>query len=158
MMSDFYKTTALSSNSVEYETPDQLFKQLNDKHQFDLDVCATKENAKCEKYFTINENGLKQKWHGVCFMNPPYDRHIKFWIEKAYYEMNVRKVKTVALIPARTDTKYWHDYIFPYSQIKFLKGRLKFKNKNGVYNPAPFPSAIVIFDYNYIGKGCIKYG
>ena len=162
-MSDFYKTTALSSNSVEYETPDELFKKLNDEHKFDLDVCATKENAKCKKYFTIKEDGLKQKWHGVCFMNPPYNRKIKYWIEKAYNEMYEHKVKTVALIPARTDTQYWHDYIFLKTGIQFLKGRLKFKNSNGVNNAAPFPSAIVIFDYKLynapeeLGKGFMKY-
>jgi phage N-6-adenine-methyltransferase len=143
-MSKFYKKTALSSNSIEYETPQDLFNKLNNIYNFDIDVCATDQNAKCKKYFTIKDNGLIQKWHGVCFMNPPYGRKIKDWIKKAYDE-SLNNVKTVALIPARTCTTYWHDYIFPYCKIEFLKGRLKFKNKNGVLNPAPFPSAIVIF-------------
>lgn len=133
-----------SSKTNEWYTPQYLFDKLNDKHNFNLDVCATAESAKCKEYFTIKEDGLKQNWYGTCFMNPPYGREIKYWIKKAYEE-SLRGVKVVCLIPARTDTTYWHEYIFPYAKIEFLKGRIKFENGYGVKNSAPFPSAIVIF-------------
>jgi len=133
------------SKTNEWETPKDLFDKLNEEFNFTLDPCATKENAKCKKFFTIAEDGLSQTWKGErVFMNPPYGREIGKWIRKAYMEANgiTRTEIIVCLIPARTDTKYWHDYIFNKAEIRFLKGRLKFGE--GV-NSAPFPSAIVIY-------------
>jgi phage N-6-adenine-methyltransferase len=131
-----------SSKSNEWETPQSLFDELNAKYNFTLDPCSTHENAKCKKHFTMEEDGLKQSWAGeVVFMNPPYGSEIKHWIKKAYEESLLGGV-IVCLIPARTDTKYWHKYIFPYANIEFLEGRLKFGESK---NSAPFPSAIVIF-------------
>lgn len=134
-----------SSKSNEWTTPQHLFDELNREYHFTLDPCATHENAKCEKYFTEKENGLLQDWSDdVVFMNPPYGREIKHWIKKAYEE-SLNGAIVVCLIPARTDTTYWHDYIFGKAfDIRFLKGRLKF---GGSKNSAPFPSAIVIYEF-----------
>lgn len=116
-----------SSKSNEWYTPQYLFDELNEKYQFTLDPCASHENAKCDKYFTIEDDGLTKDWSkDIVFMNPPYGRNIKRWIKKAYEE-SVKGATVVCLIPARTDTTYWHDYIFNNANnIKFLKGRIKF--------------------------------
>jgi len=129
-----------SSKSNEWETPQDLYDELNNEFHFTLDPCCTKESSKCEKYYTIDDDGLTKDWSGeVVFMNPPYGREIKHWIKKA----SESKVVVVALIPARTDTSYWHDYILKRSEVRFLRGRIKFGNaKHG----APFPSAVVIFN------------
>ena len=131
-----------SSKDQTWETPIEFFNKVNEEFKFDIDVCAVDETAKCSNYYTPEVDGLKQKWKGVCWMNPPYGRQIGKWIEKAYNE-SVKGATVVCLIPARTDTKYWHEFIFPYaSEIRFIKGRLKFGNSD---NSAPFPSALVIF-------------
>ena len=137
-----------SSETDMWSTPKNLFDELNSKFNFVLDVCATKENAKCEKYFSKEQDGLKQNWkeyEGFKWMNPPYGREIGKWVKKASEERQV-----VCLLPARTDTKWFHEYIYLfkyynyYSQIEihFIKGRLKFGDCK---NSAPFPSMIVIF-------------
>lgn len=132
-----------SSKSNEWATPQNLFDELNDEFNFTLDPCATDENAKCSKYFTIEDDGLSKDWsNDVVFMNPPYGREIKKWIKKAYEE-SLNGATVVCLIPARTDTTYWHDFIFDKADdIRFLRGRLKFGNSK---NSAPFPSAIVVY-------------
>ena len=132
-----------SSETNEWSTPIDLYNSLDEIYNFTLDPCSTKENAKCDKFFTIEDNGLIQDWSNeIVFMNPPYGREIKDWVKKAYEE-SLKGATVVCLIPSRTDTKYWHDYIFPYSrEITFLKGRLKFGNSK---NSAPFPSAIIVF-------------
>ena len=131
------------SKSNEWTTPPDLFNKLNLKYNFTLDPCCTKDSALCDKYYTIEDNGLIQDWsEDIVFMNPPYGREIGKWIEKAYKE-SLKGATIVCLIPARTDTRYWHNFIFPYaSDIKFIKGRLKFGSGNA---PAPFPSALVEF-------------
>jgi site-specific DNA-methyltransferase (adenine-specific) len=137
---------AYSSRTEEWGTPQDLFDKLNDEFDFTLDPCANDENHKCDKYYTIEDNGLKQDWGGqTVFMNPPYGREIKYWVRKAYKE-SLKGAVVVCLIPARTDTIYWHDYIFPYAKdIRFLKGRLRFVKGNKIGDAAPFPSAVVIF-------------
>lgn len=132
-----------SSKSNEWATPQNLFDELDDEFNFTLDPCATDENAKCSKYFTIEDDGLSKDWSNeVVFMNPPYGREIKKWIKKAYEE-SLNGATVVCLIPARTDTTYWHDFIFgKANDIRFLRGRLKFGNSK---NSAPFPSAIVVY-------------
>lgn len=134
-----------SSKSNEWTTPQHLFDELNQEFNFTLDPCATEENAKCSKHFTIEDDGLSKDWsNDVVFMNPPYGREIKKWIKKAYEE-SLNGATVVCLIPARTDTTYWHDYIFGKAlDIRFLKGRLKFGDSK---NSAPFPSAIVVYKY-----------
>ncbi len=144
MVSDKKLVSLMSSACDEWETPQELFDQLNEEFHFTLDPCCTHQNAKCQKHYTIEEDGLAQSWDGErVFMNPPYGRNISKWIEKAFKESAHALV--VCLIPSRTDTNYWHKYIFPYAEIRFLRGRLWFKDMNGKTGPAPFPSAIIIF-------------
>ena len=129
-----------SSETDLHATPMDFFNAQNAKHSFDLDVCAIAENAKCERFYTPEMDGLKQEWTGVCWMNPPYGRTIKSWMQKAY-ESSLTGAKVVCLVPARTDTAWWHDYAMK-GEIEFIRGRLKF---GGAKNSAPFPSAVVIF-------------
>ena len=103
-------------------------------------MCATDDNAKCAKYYTEEMDGLSQEWRGVCWMNPPYGRTIGKWMKKAY-ESSLEGATVVCLVPARTDTNWWHDYAMK-GDIEFIKGRLKF---GGSKNSAPFPSAVVVF-------------
>lgn len=135
-----YNEVMFSSRADDWETPQWLFDQLNAEFGFTLDVCATPDNAKCERYYTKAEDGLAQDWSGVCWMNPPYGREIGRWIEKAY-ESSLGGVTVVCLLPSRTDTKWWHEYVMR-GEVRFLRGRLKF---GGSKNSAPFPSAVVIF-------------
>jgi site-specific DNA-methyltransferase (adenine-specific) len=131
-----------TSKTPEWETPQKFFDELNKEFHFTLDVCATKQNAKCKKYYSEKDDGLKKGWYGNVWCNPPYGREIGKWVEKAFLETH--KGIIVMLLPARTDTKYFHEYIYkkPWSEIRFIKGRLKFGNST---NSAPFPSMIVIF-------------
>jgi len=129
-----------SSTTDLWATPQDFFNKQNHIHNFTLDVCATHENAKCNKYYTVADDGLSQQWQGVCWMNPPYGRDIKAWMKKAY-ESSLNGTKVVCLVPARTDTQWWHDYAMK-GEIEFIRGRLKFGNAK---NSAPFPSALVVF-------------
>ena len=131
----------LSSNTDKWATPQKFFDDCNAKYgPFDIDVCADAENAKCSVYFDKEVDGLKQEWVGKCWMNPPYGREIGKWMKKAYESAGSGTI-VVCLVPARTDTRWWHDYAIK-GQITFIKGRLKF---GGSKNSAPFPSAVVIF-------------
>ena len=133
-----------SSNSDEWSTPQNIYNSLNAEFGFNLDPCATNENHKCERYFTKEQNGLLQNWGGgghTVFCNPPYSCIAK-WVEKAYREAQQDNTTVVLLIPARTDTRYFHDFIMHRSEIRFIRGRLKF---SGHENSAPFPSMVVIF-------------
>ena len=130
-----------SSKKTEWETPQALFDELNREFGFTLDVCALPENAKCDLFFTPKTDGLSQSWKGhMCWMNPPYGREIGKWVKKAYEESQ-RGATVVCLLPARTDTRWFHEYCTK-GEIRFIKGRLKF---GGCKNSAPFPSMIVIF-------------
>jgi phage N-6-adenine-methyltransferase len=129
-----------SSQTDLWETPQDLYNKLNMEFGFTLDVCATPQNAKCVRFFTVADDGLTQPWTGVCWMNPPYGRTIKHWVKKAY-ESSLAGALVVCLLPARTDTAWWHDYVVK-GEVRFIRGRLKF---GGQKNSAPFPSAIVIF-------------
>ena len=133
-----------SSTTNEWETPQDFFDKLNEEFNFTLDPCATPQNAKCKKFYTIKEDGLKQNWQGeTVFCNPPYGRAIKDWVRKCYEESKKPNTIVVMLIPARTDTTYFHDYIYKKARdIRFVKGRLKFGNSK---NSAPFPSMVVVF-------------
>lgn len=128
-----------SSKTDLWATPQDLFDKYDSIYHFETDVCAFPENAKCKRFFTPEMDGLKQEWTGVCWCNPPYGRQIGKWVEKA-----VKSFATVVmLLPARTDTKWFHDWCLPYGKIEFLRGRLKF---GGCANSTPFPSMIVIFE------------
>jgi phage N-6-adenine-methyltransferase len=132
-----------SSKSNEWATPQDFFDRLDAEFHFDLDPCSDGFNAKCEKYFTIEDDGLAQDWHPhTVFMNPPYGRAISDWIRKAFEEAQ-KGATVVALIPSRTDTRYWHDYVMKAKEIRFVRGRLKFGDGK---NSAPFPSAVVVFE------------
>ena len=128
-----------SRQTDEWETPQDLFDKLNDEFHFTLDPCASDENHKCESYFTKEDDGLSKKWGGVVFCNPPYSQ-IKRWVQKAHEESE-RGTTVVLLIPSRTDTRWFHEYIYGKAEIRFIKGRLHFSGAK--YN-APFPSMIVI--------------
>ncbi|WP_124728854.1 DNA N-6-adenine-methyltransferase [Staphylospora marina] len=130
-----------SSAKCEWETPQDFFDRLNDEFGFEWDVCALPENAKCPRYFTPEQDGLQQEWTGVCWMNPPYGNEILKWVRKAY-ESSRNGATVVCLLPARVDTRWWHDYVMRSAEIRFVRGRLKF---GGVDTNAPFPSAVVIF-------------
>jgi len=136
-------------------TPQDFFNKLNAEFNFNLDPCATEKSAKCKKFFTAVEDGLKQDWgeHNV-FVNPPYGRQIGKWVKKCYEEGKKPNTIVVMLIPSRTDTRYFHDYILGKAEIRFVKGRLTFWDMDGEkylkgdfksMTPAPFPSMLVIF-------------
>lgn len=132
-----------SSLSVEWSTPQGVFDELDSEFHFTLDPCSTHENAKCAKHFTIAEDGLRQRWAPErVFMNPPYGREIGRWVAKAHAEW-LAGALVVCLIPSRTDTSYWHDYVMRATEIRFLRGRLYF-GEGG--SPAPFPSCVVVFN------------
>ena len=130
----------MTSTTDLWSTPQKFYDNYNQTYNFDLDVCATKDNAKCNKYYTEEDDGLSQDWKGTVWMNPPYGREIGKWMKKAY-ESSLAGSTIVCLVPSRTDTKWWHDYAMK-GDITFIKGRLKFGDAK---NSAPFPSAVVIF-------------
>lgn len=130
-----------SSNTDLWATPDDFFNKVKTVFNFDLDVCAIKENAKCDKYYTPEDDGLSKDWFGVCWLNPPYGRKINKWLKKAYESTVINNATVVCLVPARTDTKWWHDYCAK-GEVYFIKGRLKFGDAK---DSAPFPSALVVF-------------
>ena len=130
-----------STASNEWSTPQDFYDKLDDEFGFTLDPCATIENAKCAKFYTEADDGLAQDWtQDIVFMNPPYGREIGKWIKKAH-DSAQGGATVVCLVPARTDTAYWHDYCIK-GEVRFIRGRLKF---GGHTNSAPFPSAVVIF-------------
>lgn len=135
-----------TSNSDLWETPQEFFDKLNKEFNFTLDPCATVETAKCKKFYTRGDNGLIQDWGGnVVFVNPPYGRVLRDWVEKCSNESKKKNIIVVMLIPARPDTRYFHKYIYHKAEIRFIKGRLKFNDGKG---SAPFPSMLVIFRGN----------
>jgi phage N-6-adenine-methyltransferase len=130
----------LSSLTDQWATPQEVFDRLDAEFHFELDVCALPNNAKCRRFFTPKTNGLTQQWSGVCWMNPPYGREIGKWMKKAY-ESSLEGATVVCLVPARTDTAWWHDFAAK-GEIRFVRGRLYFGSATCA---APFPSAIVVF-------------
>lgn len=133
-----------SNKSNEWATPQSLFDELNAEFQFTLDPCADDINHKCDKYYTVNDDGLAQDWSGErVFCNPPYGRQVGNWVKKCFSEVYGGKCKcAVMLLFAKTDTKWFHNYIYNKAEIRFIRGRLKFGNQE---NNAPFPSMVVIF-------------
>lgn len=132
-----------SSKSAEWETPQDLFDKLNEEFHFTLDVCATPRNTKCEHYYTSEQDGLSQPWKGVIWCNPPYGKSIGSWVRRGLLAAADGNV-VVMLLPARTDTRWFHEYIYNKAETRFIKGRLKF---GGSKNAAPFPSMIVVFRF-----------
>ena len=133
----------MSSNSNEWATPQAFFDELDREFHFTLDPCSTHENAKCAKHYTAEDDGLSKDWGGErVFCNPPYGRAIKDWVEKCAKEAKKPETLVVMLIPARTDTKYFHQYIYGQAELRFIPGRLHF---NDGPQGAPFPSMVVVF-------------
>lgn len=133
----------MSSLTDEWPTPQALFDELDREFYFTLDPCATAENAKCKRFYTRERDGLQEApWEGRVFMNPPYGREIGLWVEKAY-ESACEGAVVVCLLPARTDTLWWHRYVMWADEIRLVRGRIKFGTSG---NPAPFPSAVVVMD------------
>lgn len=134
-----------SSKNDSRETPQEFFDKLNEEFSFDIDVCASSENAKCDIFFTKEQDALAQRWKGICWCNPPYGREVGKWVKKAYISSKQSNCIVVMLLPARTDTKWFHEYIYNQAEIRFIKGRLKF---GGSANSAPFPIMVVIFRFS----------
>lgn len=133
---------AFKSKSTEYETPDDIFKPLQKEFNIILDVCATGKNKKCNKYYDIDIAAFKQDWYkiGNAWMNPPFGKNLKKWVEKAYKESQ-KGIVVVCLLPVRSNTNWWHEYCMK-GEIRFLRGEIKFNNmKRGLW----LPFAIVIF-------------
>lgn len=130
-----------SSATDQWATPRAFFDEWDARYRFEIDVCADAQNAKCRSYFDEQDDGLQQDWAPYrCWMNPPYGREIGRWMRKAYEE-SLKGALVVCLVPARTDTAWWHDYAMK-GDVTFIRGRLKFGDaKSG----APFPSAVIVF-------------
>lgn len=133
-----------SSKSCNWATPQDFFDKLNEEFHFTLDPCADEHNHKCDKYYTIEQDGLKQDWSGeTVFCNPPYGRTVSKWVQKCFQEVYAGKCRcAVMLIPARTDTRWFHDWVYNKAEVRFIKGRLRF---GGQDQDAPFPSMVVVF-------------
>lgn len=145
-MADFDNNRFASKNQ-EYETPEELFNKVNNLYHFNFDVCADDNNHKCDRYFTEKDDALTKTWYGNCWMNPPY-KDMKKWVIKAYEESRKDECLVCCLIPARTNTKWWHEYCMN-GEILFIKGRPKFK---GCIHGLPQPLALVIFANNIQGN------
>jgi phage N-6-adenine-methyltransferase len=138
-----------SSATDNHATPQDLFDQLHAEFNFTLDVAASKDNHKCERWFGPDQDadlcrdGLFMPWVGRVWCNPPYGRDIKRWVEKAWTETLVGNAELVVmLLPARTDTAWFHDWCLHETELRFIRGRLKFGDAT---NSAPFPSMLVIW-------------
>ena len=138
-----------SSKEEKWATPQSFFDALNEEFHFTLDPAASDDNAKCEKYYTKEQNGLAQSWQGeTVFCNPPYGRNVGEWVKRARDEYLLGACTVVMLLPSRTDTKWFHDYILGTAEVRFVKGRLKFGDSK---DAAPFPSIVVIYRGNNHG-------
>lgn len=141
------KEVMFSGKTDLWETPQDFFEKLDREFGFELDVCALPENAKCSRYFSPMDDGLEQDWTGVCWCNPPYGREIEKWVKKAYISA-IEGATVVMLLPARTDTRWFHDWIYGKTEIRFIRGRLKF---GGAEYGAPFPNMVVVFRPPMVG-------
>ena len=129
------------SATVEWSTPDDIFKPLDEEFAFTLDVAASKENTKCIEFLSSESDGLTTPWNGVCWCNPPYGRDLSKWVRKAVWE-TWNGVSTVMLIPVRSNTIWWHELCIPFGEIRFVKGRPRF---GGASEGLPWPLAVIVF-------------
>lgn len=137
-------TSAMTSTGkIIQSTPQDFFDFLNGIFRFDLDVCALPENTKCENFYTPKEDGLSQKWWGGVWCNPPYGKDIINWVRKASEEY-VKDYNrfVVMLLPARTDTKWFQQYVYNKAYLWFVDGRLRFGDNTAT---APFPSVVAVY-------------
>ena len=148
-MDDSTRKLMFSSKSNEWGTPQSFFDKLNNQFNFTLDPCATKKTAKCKKFYTIKDDGLSKSWEGeTVFVNPPYGKELKYWVKKSYEESRNPNTTVVLLCPSRTDTQYFHNYMMKATELRFVKGRLKFESNNKETNSAPFPSVVAVFKFD----------
>jgi site-specific DNA-methyltransferase (adenine-specific) len=142
------KDLHFSSKKQDWATPNDLFNELDRHIGFVLDAAASEWNAKCHNYYDEEDNGLDQGWFGCTWINPPYSRGLGNWVHKAATEHTKGNTSMIAmLIPARPDTRYWHEWVFPYANaILFIKGRIKFIQRDGTPgDAAPFPSCVIFY-------------
>ena len=138
-----------STGNIVAETPKYLFDKISSIFNFSLDACALPENAKCESYYTPKDDGLSKPWRGGVWCNPPYGREILSWVKKAYEESQKEYNSFVLmLLPARTDTKWWWDWVQGKATLFFIKGRVKFGDHNV---GAPFPSVLALYMKDFQG-------
>lgn len=136
---------AFSSNRMDWETPQELFDSLDAEFHFTLDAASTDSNAKCKHHYTPEHSGLDADWSGeTVFCNPPYGREIPKWVEKCANEALKPGTTIVMLLPSRTDTRWFHQWIYGSAQIRFIKGRLRFETSGVPGDSAPFPSMIAV--------------
>lgn len=163
---DGHNSVMFSKKGDEWCTPKWLFDELNNEFHFDVDAAATHNNHLCDGYFTKDNpsgDGLSLDWYCSIrkrfWLNPPYSK-IGAFIKKAYEE-SLKGAIVVCLIPCRTDTRYWHNYVMQAHEIRLIMGRLKFENRslpswnpdgNFKMSPAPFPSCVVVFDHDKYDK------
>jgi len=133
------------SNKMNWATPKSFYDKINEEFNFTLDACAEEWNKKCDNYFSKEEDALTKDWTGNVYMNPPYGREIPKFVKKAYEESQKNANVVVGLIPARTDTKWFHDWVLDKAEIRFIKGRIRFEHEKGVGGSASFPSLLVIW-------------
>lgn len=132
-----------NGNGREWGTPDEVFVPLDGEFGFTLDVCATRGNAKCARYFTEEQDGLAQDWgREVCWMNPPYGREIYAWTRKAR-EAAECGAAVVALLPASTDLAWWHDDVVGRAEVRYIRGRVRFIT-DGPYRASGFFASVIV--------------
>jgi site-specific DNA-methyltransferase (adenine-specific) len=157
-MSTFEQHPLFTSRSEEWGTPQELFDNLDMYYEFTLDPCAAPWNHKCDRYFTVEDNGLEQSWANErVFMNPPYGRGIDKWMEKAYNESKYNRAFVIVLVHARTDTNWWHDWAMRATKIWLINGRMTFDDTDGTPadNPAPFPSCVIMYEPHNLDRGYV---
>lgn len=130
----------MQNGRQDWETPPAFFAALDAEFGFTLDACALPHNAKCERFYSPEDDALLKDWRGVVWCNPPYGVHIGRWVKHAYRQA-LKGATVVMLIPASTDTRWWHTYVMRASEIRLVKGRISFVGGG----PAPFPCAVVVF-------------
>lgn len=144
--------------SVEWATPLTVFNALNQRFGFTLDPASTDENAKCEKHFTKEQNGLLQSWAGErVWLNPPYGKELPTWIDKARYEIEHGCPLIVAIFPPRSDTVWWHRNIPIAAEVWNVKGRVHFVNPDNAADRPQDPSCIVVFDSSRRSERALKF-
>ena len=137
-----------TSNKDDWRTPKWLFNVLNDHFRFHLDVCSDDDNALCKFNYTLEKSCLEYDWLESNYMNCPYGKKISLFVARAHQQWRENDCTTVALLPARTDTKWFHNFIYYDCTIAFIKGRIKFEGGEKL-SPAPFPSMVVVWWGSY---------
>jgi phage N-6-adenine-methyltransferase len=142
-----YGATDDRPDGAEWATPKDFFDKLDKEFHFTLDAAASDLNHKCKKYFTKEQDGLKEDWTGeTVWCNPPYGKEIGKWMAKGKLEAEQNGVTSVFLVHSRTDTIWFHSHVYKVaSEIRFAKGRLKFTHADGKFQSAPFPSMVVVY-------------